>query len=186
MNTGIIASRYARALCRYVAAHGDAERVCLQAMILERALGEVPGLQPVLEDPAAISAAEKMQLLQSALGMETMADGLKRFLVLVEENGRIGDLRLILHDFIDQYYRSRNVYFATLETAVPVTPEVEDRIRKEASRRVGGTVLLDEKVDPSLIGGAVLTVDGFRVDTSVRTQLEKLLNQFTNKNKRIV
>ena len=69
MSTGIIASRYAKALHRYVTAHGDADRVCRQAMTLEMALLEVPELRQVLMDPAGVSTPRKMEFLQAALGV---------------------------------------------------------------------------------------------------------------------
>ena len=186
MNTGIIASRYAKALLRYVAAHGDGDRACRQAMTLEKALSEVPDLRLVLQDPAAVSTGQKLQLLKAALGNEGMCDPLERFLGLVARSGRLDDLRLILHDFIDLYYRSRDVHFATVVTAVPASEALLDRIRSEAERQLGGKVVLDPQVDPSLLGGAVVTVDGYRADASVRSQLQALRNQFINKNKRIV
>lgn len=186
MNTGIIASRYAKALHRYVTAHGDADRVCRQAMTLEKALLEVPELRQVLMDPAAVSTPRKMEFLQAALGEEPMADALARFLSLVAEGGRFDALPFMLQDYIDLYYKAQGIHFAKLATAVPASAEMQERIRSEAERRLGGKVVLESEVDPSLLGGAVVTVDGYRVDASVKAQLRKLHDQFINKNKRIV
>lgn len=186
MNTGIIASRYAKALLRYVTAHGDGERTCRHAMTLEKALSEVPELRQVLNDPAAIPESRKLQLLQAALGDEPMCDALKRFLALVARSGRFGDLLFILHDFSDLYYKSLGVHFVSVVTAVPASEALLERIRTEAVRRLGGKVVLETRTDPSLLGGAVVTADGYRVDASVRSQLRTLQNQFINKNKRIV
>lgn len=186
MNTGIIASRYAKALLRYVIANGDAERVCAQAAVLERALGEVPALRKVVADPAGISAQEKLGLLQAALDGQTMAPALERFLVLVQDGGRLGDLRLILHDFSVLYRRSQGIHLAEIVTAVPLSDEMRENLRQAISRQTGGQVELQEKVDPSLIAGLVVTVDGYRADTSVRTQLQALRTHFIKQNKRIV
>jgi F-type H+-transporting ATPase subunit delta len=38
---------------------------------------------------------------------------------------------------------------------------------------IGGTVKLTDKVDPSLIGGFVLTVGDRQVDTSIATSLKE-------------
>lgn len=186
MNTGIIASRYAKALHRYVTAHGDAALVCRQAMTLGKALLEVPELRQVLMDPAGVSTARKMEFLQAALGEEPMADALGRFLSLVAEGGRFDALPFMLQDYVDLYYKAQGIHFAKLVTAVPASDEMQEQIRAEAERRLGGKVILDSSVDPSLLGGTVLTVDGYRVDASVRTQLRTLHDQFIKKNKRIV
>lgn len=50
----------------------------------------------------------------------------------------------------------------------------------------GGEVRLEEKADPDIIGGLVLTVGDYRLDASVRGQLETLRKEFIDKNKRIV
>ena len=186
MNTGIIASRYAKALLRYVIGHGDAERVCAQAAVLERALGEVPALQKIVADPAGVPTQEKMDLLRAALDGQAMAPALERFLVLVQDGGRLGDLRLILHDFSALYRRSKGIHLAEIVTAVPLSDEMRETIRQAICRHTGGQVELQEQVDPSLIAGLVVTVDGYRADTSVRAQLQALRTHFIKQNKRIV
>lgn len=186
MNTGIIASRYAAALHRYVTLHGDADRVCAQAKVLEQALGRLPDFRRLVDDPAAVTRSEKMAFFRSALGGEELAPALERFLSLVMENGRIADLRFILHDYTALYYASRNIHFATLSTAVPVPDPLLEKIHAQAVERIGGEVVIEKQVDPSLIGGGVFTVDGYRVDASVRTQLQTLHTQFNEQNKRIV
>ncbi|MEE3312369.1 MAG: F0F1 ATP synthase subunit delta, partial [Acutalibacteraceae bacterium] len=103
MDIGIIASRYARALLKYVAETGEGEVVCAQAAVLERALTEVPELSELLDNPETVTAEMKMNVFETALGKEKMADGMARFIRMVLANGRIAYLRLMLHDFIDYY-----------------------------------------------------------------------------------
>ena len=68
MNTGIIASRYADALLKYVKETGEGEVVCRQTEILEDALRTSPELVRFLESPALLQATAKVALLQKALG----------------------------------------------------------------------------------------------------------------------
>lgn len=186
MNTGIISSRYSTALLRFCTDMGDAEKVCSQAMILEKAFRELPSLRQVMKDPAAVSNDEKMSLMESALGDEAMSPSLKQFLSLVLKSGRIGDIRLILHSFIDKYYRSRGILFASMVTATEPDPSLVEKIRATAKERLGGDIVIETKVDPSIIGGIIFTVDDFRVDASVKSQLADLAKEFTERNKRIV
>ena len=186
MNTGIISSRYSTALLRFCTEQGDAEKVCSQAMILEKAFRELPSLRQIMKDPAAVSYDEKMSLMESALGEEAMSPSLKQFLSLVLKSGRIGDISLILHSFIDKYYRSRNIRFASMVTATEPDPSLVEKIRAAAKEHLGGDVVIATEVDPSIIGGVIFTVDDYRVDASVKTQLSDLVKEFTEKNKRIV
>lgn len=49
-----------------------------------------------------------------------------------------------------------------------------------------GEVILEEKVDKNLIGGYIIELDGFRLDSSVANQLKRVKQQFIAKNRRIV
>jgi len=51
----------------------------------------------------------------------------------------------------------------------------------EIHEATGGTVKLNTKVDPSLIGGFVLTVGDRQVDTSIANDLRKLKKEFAQK-----
>jgi len=186
MNTGIISSRYALALRKYVDVHGGGAAVCAQAKKLEAAFSSVPEFDRVMADSKVVSPSRKLALLKTALEPEDMDPGLEKFLGLLVRNGRIGDVRLILHCFIDIYYRSRGIRFAKLTTAVPVGPEFEEKIRACVAGLTGGEVRLSGEVNPEIIGGVVLTVGDYRVDASVRGQLDTLRREFVEKNKRIV
>ena len=186
MNTGIISSRYAKALLRFTSDRGDAEKTCAQAMTLEKAFRELPRLRQIMEDPAAVGDGEKMSLMEGAFGDEPMTGSLRKFLSLVLQKGRIGDIRLILHSFIDMYFKSKGIRFATMVTAVDPDPSLVEKISAAAKERLGGEIMIETKVDPSIIGGIIFTVDDYRVDSSVKTQLETLVKEFTAKNKRIV
>ena len=186
MNTGIVSSRYALALLKYVDRNGGGEAICAQAKRLEDVLSSVPELSHVLADGKALAPAAKIGLMKSALAPDAMEPGLERFLKLLVRNGRIRDVRLILHRFIDTYYRSKGIRFAKLKTAVPVSPAFEEKMRACVAGITGGEVRLTGEVDPDIIGGMVLTVGDYRVDASVRGQLDTLRKEFIDKNKRIV
>ena len=63
---------------------------------------------------------------------------------------------------------------------------MQQRILTLLKERMGGEIVLDAEVDPSLIGGFTLTVDDKLLDASVSHQLEKIRRELLDKNKRIV
>ena len=158
MNTGIISSRYATALLRYVQETGGGERVCAQVRrLLDRPEQDPGPLEPELE----------------------------RFIQLLVRNGRIGDVRFILHSFIEMYYRSRGVRVARLTTVV-ASEELERKLHGMLSKQLGCEVLIETKVDPALLGGFTLEVGDYLLDASVRRQIETIRRQFVIQNNRIV
>lgn len=206
MNTGIIATRYATALLKLVDETGSGELVAAQVQVIEKALDEVPDFRRAVDDPA-VAAVQKISLFEAAL-KDSMAQELHKFLELLIRNGRIGDVRLVLTTFVTEYYRSRHIKRARLVVADPVLldpeptpsdpvpvegslrqaqrPALESRLRELIGKETGCELLLETKVDPSLIGGFVFEVEDMILDASVSRQLDVIRHQFIEKNRRIV
>lgn len=206
MNTGIIATRYATALLKLVEETGSGELVAAQVQVIEKALDEVPDFRRDVDDPA-VAAVQKISLFEASL-KDSMAQELHKFLELLIRNGRIGDVRLVLTTFVTEYYRSRHIKRARLVVAdpalldpeptpsdpVPVEgslrqaqrPALESRLRELIGKETGCELLLETKVDPSLIGGFVFEVEDMILDASVSRQLDVIRHQFIEKNRRIV
>lgn len=206
MNTGIIATRYATALLKLVEETGSGELVAAQVQVIEKALDEVPDFRCAVDDPA-VAAVQKISLFEASL-KDSMAQELHKFLELLIRNGRIGDVRLVLTTFVTEYYRSRHIKRARLVVAdpalldpeptpsdpVPVEgslrqaqrPALESRLRELIGKETGCELLLEAKVDPSLIGGFVFEVEDMILDASVSRQLDVIRHQFIEKNRRIV
>ena len=176
MNTGIIASRYADALLKYVKETGEGEVVCRQTEILEDALRTSPELVRFLESPA---------LLQKALGEEKMTASLEKFLLLVIRQDRIPYLRYILHYFRMRWCESIGVSPAKLVVSTP-SPGLEERIKGIFNDFTGRKLELKTSVDPSIIGGFIFEVADKRIDASISRQLEELRREFIEKNGRVV
>ena len=185
MTTGIIASRYATALLRYVRQDGSGEVVFSQSEALSKAVEVVPALMPALCDPAAASLDRKMALLHSAAGPEGLCPPMTRFLTLVIRQGRASYLPQILRIFTDRYLRSQKMLRASLVTVVPA-PELEKTLAALVKKETGYDLLISARTDPDLIGGFVLTLGDERIDASVSAQLRTLRREFTEMNRRIV
>ena len=89
MDDGIIASRYAKALLKYVLETGNGARVSAQAKRLEQVLGESQELRLALDSPTDVTAAQKRSLLRAALGDAPMAEELRKLSEeQIEKNGK--------------------------------------------------------------------------------------------------
>ena len=185
MNVGIIRTRYAEALVKYVRETGRGAAVCSQAERLAHVLEEVPDLGRMVGAKNVVADSEKLKLLKTALG-EPMVPDLERFLCLLMRNGRIGYLHQILLDFVDRYHRDIGVRKAHLKVAVPPPDSLLVRLGNLVREHTGDQALIDVEVDPSLIGGFVFDIDDAIIDTSVARQLEVIRLQYIEKNRRIV
>uniref|UniRef100_A0A7V4DG86 ATP synthase subunit delta n=1 Tax=Candidatus Caldatribacterium californiense TaxID=1454726 RepID=A0A7V4DG86_9BACT len=59
-------------------------------------------------------------------------------------------------------------------TPFPLTDEQKDILYSKLSRVIREPFLLEEEIDPSLIGGVVILWGEILIDCSVKTQLERL------------
>ncbi len=137
MNTGVISSRYAKALLLLTRESGRGEQVFAQARALLKNPGTVP--DPLEED-------------------------LRKLVLLVNRNGRGWCMRFILNDFVRLYCESTGTQLVRLVSAVE-SPELYDRVSRLLGDKVyidtevdpdleGGFVLVvgDRMVDASVKG----------------------------------
>jgi F-type H+-transporting ATPase subunit delta len=69
-----------------------------------------------------------------------------------------------------------NAVFVDVTTAVALDDKLRQSIKAKYSAQLGKDILLQEHVDPSIIGGIVLSTHGRRIDASVNSQLENARN----------
>jgi len=61
---------------------------------------------------------------------------------------------------------------AEVTTVIELTDQLREAIRTKLAADFGKTVVLREKVDPSIIGGIIISTHGKRLDASIASQLE--------------
>lgn len=168
MNTGIIASRYATALLRLVDETGSGESVAAQVQVLENALDESLDFRRAVDDPA-VSSQRKLSLFEAALvpagevadgaaQASSMAPELRKFILLLIRNGRIGYARLMFRTFISEYHRSRHIKCARLVVADPslLSPSASVGSSAEVCGQAAGAAGKSESVRGQASGDSVL------------------------------
>jgi len=186
MDIGIVSMRYAKALMGYAKSTGTEETLYKKFSMLDRSFREHPDLCMALENPV-LTIREKFALIcTAAVGDAPVGREFSRFITLVLKNRRESLLRYICLSFLDLYRKSKHIGVGRLITAVPVSREVEEHIRKSAASLLHASMELQNEVDPSIEGGFIFDINDFRLDASIATQLKKVKQQFIDKNRRIV
>lgn len=184
MNTGVVSMRYAKALLAYAKAQGKEDVVYEEVKLLAVHYAEVPELRRAIENPV-LDVEQKLNLLCEAAGGKTVSEELKRFFNLVLEEKREKFLQFMTWSYIDLYREDKHILIGKLTTAIP-SPKLVKHLEVLASERTKGSVELEAKVDPALIGGYIIELAGFRMDASVANQLKRVKRQFMARNRRIV
>lgn len=184
MNTGIIASRYAKALLRFVQEMGSGEKVYAQACLLQKCMDEVKQLSDHVLKHSHVPLERKLLVLETALN-GPMEPQLKRFVRLVDSNGRIEYFNVMLESFIRQYRAMAGIKVGRIVAASP-SDELKAKVESLLSRMTSSRVLMDVRHDPEIIGGFVLEIDDMRLDASVKGQLQRIRKELVDNNNRLV
>jgi F-type H+-transporting ATPase subunit delta len=82
----------------------------------------------------------------------------------------------LLSSLVEQYAvvaeERRGVVSVNVTTAVALTDALRESISAKLSADLGKGVALRENIDPSIIGGIVISTHGHRIDASIASQLE--------------
>lgn len=167
-----VARKYARALFEASLKAGTAERVNADLESLLSLHQADPGVLKFLVSPD-VDTEQKHAFLMTVFGgkIDGMVMGFLRLLV---DKGRIVNLPGICTEFRALSEEHRGFVRARVETAVPMQPEQETRLVGELARISGKQVILEKRVNPSILGGAVVHLGGKIIDRSVRRGLRVL------------
>lgn len=172
MRAGTIARVYAETLLRSADRHAQVDAVDESVRGLSAVLGSSADLRRFLAAPQ-IAAAEKRVLVRSALA-DRLHPLLVRFLELVIEKHREGLLGEILDAWVELLDTRANRQSAAVTTAIPADPEMVARVKTALERATGKTIVLEERLDPSLLGGLVIRTGDTVIDGSLRSRLTTL------------
>ncbi|MBR5300911.1 MAG: ATP synthase F1 subunit delta [Bacteroidales bacterium] len=184
MNAGIVASRYAKALLKFVQETGNGEKVYAQVSVLAFRMHEVMQLRDYIQKHHEIDVAKKLQLLEAALG-EPLAMEICRFTNLVIARHRSEFFLRMLISFLVLYREAHNIKVGRLITACQAEG-LKERMEQLLHEKTGAEVLLEQKIDPEILGGFVFELDDWRMDASVAGQFRKIKAKLIDNTKRIV
>lgn len=109
----------------------------------------------------------------------------KNFLVLLAENGRLRHLDDIVKKFRELSMAHRGEVKAIVTTVIPLPPEEEKELKETLQEVIGKgkKVNLEQKINPSILGGLVVEFDMKVFDMSIATrakQMERFLREPMN------
>jgi len=172
MRAGTIARVYAKTLLLQADRHGELQAVDESVHGLSQVLGGSAEFRRFLAAPQ-IEAADKRELVRTALG-ERIHPIVLRFLELVITKHRERILEEILAAWNELQDARANRQSAAVTTAVPAAPELIERVRAALEQATGKTIVLTERVDPTLLGGLVVRTGDTVIDGSLRSRLVTL------------
>ena len=175
MDIGIISVRYARALLKSAVDAKLDEQVYREMQLLAKSFAEVPQLRHTIDNPM-LAKEKKESLLLTAIGGDGASKLSKAFVELVLREDRENMMLFMANSYVTLYRQQKNIIRGKLTTAVAVAPDTEQKMRQMVESKTNGTVEFETEVNPDIIGGFILEYDTYRMDASVKSKLNNILN----------
>lgn len=171
-----VGARYAKSLIDLAIEQNKLEEIKKDMDFFVQTLKANDELIAVLRNPI-ISHDKKINILDGIFNKRINPLALGYFKLMInKQRGEV--LYASAIEFINQYNLKKNIVKALVTSATALTEANKANIVTIIETEVGGTIELQTKVNPALIGGFVLTIGDRQVDTSIANKLKKLKNEF--------
>jgi F-type H+-transporting ATPase subunit delta len=173
MVTGSLARRYAKALLDIGIQQQTYDALGKELERTAATFAGSPDLRHALTNP--VFPADKRRLVLEELARRLgLSRVVRNFVMLLLDKGRIDalpDIARAHRQLVDEHAgRVR----ATVTSARPLDPSLEQRLKTALERQSGKVVILEKKEDPAILGGIVTQLGDVLYDGSVRSQLQQL------------
>ncbi|MEJ2161813.1 MAG: ATP synthase F1 subunit delta [Robiginitalea sp.] len=165
------AYRYAKALMDLATEQKKVQEVHDDMRLILDTIEENNNLSDVLQSPI-LTAEAKKNALQALFSKADALTG--EFFNLLSTNKRVGILAKIAEQYIVLYDQLQGQDIASVTTAVPLDKNLESKILKQLKKITGKDVVIENHVDPDLIGGFILRLGDLEYNSSIASKLGNL------------
>ena len=159
---------YAEALFMLALEENCKEKMEEDLSVVETAFLENPEFVELLASPV-IPVEERLSVIETTFG--SMNRHVVSFVKLLCERMYIRSLPEMVQTYRELMEDAGNVSTAQVTSAVELTEAELTELAKKLETMWGHTVVLETRVDSSLLGGIVIEIDGKVIDASLRRRL---------------
>ncbi len=168
-----VSQRYAQALLK-VADQAQAIPVVEQDMRdLLAMLSSSPELSRAVSSP--LIGRKAMNEMVTALASKAQFNSVtQKFLGVLAQNGRVANVQSIASQVLKICAARRGEVEAVIRTAHALSPEQQNALKAGLKQSLGLDAHLNITVDPTLLGGMMITVGSRLIDDTVKSKLDRL------------
>ncbi|EEF30479.1 ATP synthase delta chain, putative [Ricinus communis] len=143
------------------------------------------GQKEVRVKDLAVPSDTRVKAINEICAQAKFSDITKNFLVVLAENARLRHIDDIAKRFVELTMADRGEVKAVVTTVIPLPPEEEKQLKETLQDVIGQgkKVKLEQKIDPSILGGLVVEFGQKVFDMSIKTrakQMERFLREPIN------
>jgi F-type H+-transporting ATPase subunit delta len=126
-----------------------------------------------------ITSEEKAKMLDDIFKAKVSDDIIALFHLMLRKN-REAELIDVLSVFLEKYNAYKGITTALVYSAKPLSEAQLNTIKQKLSQNLNKQVDIKAEVDPALIGGVKILVDGHIIDGTIKKKLDDLKKQLLN------
>ena len=171
--SSVVTSRYAKAVLDLATEKKKVEQVEADMKDLSAMLDASDDLRALVNDPR-ISKAKQQDVVKALVSKAKFQDITSNFLNVLIENRRLNILGAVIKRVHQDLAKMRGERVAKIKVAQDMSAKQIQELEASLAKASGSAVTLDIQVDPSLLGGMIITLDSRMIDDSVAGKLERL------------
>lgn len=140
-----------------------------QLLGLKAIFRENPDYLRLLSEPA-IKKQERLDLIDKAFG-ESCEKYLINFIKLLCERNLLGEFEGCCETFVKRYNADNNIAEAVVTSAVKLTDAQVSALKAKLEAKSGKTVSLTQKLDPKVLAGIKVELEGVQLDGTLSGRL---------------
>lgn len=129
-------------------------------------------VQKLLKNPQITKATKKK--IFKEMFKDSIEEELLNFLLVLIEKGRILYLKEKFDQLREIYFEHKNTVIAKVTSAIPLTEYEKTRLKENLEKRYEKTVIIEEKIDTSIIGVAKVLIGDEAIDGSIKAKLNEV------------
>lgn len=147
-----------------------AEAKILEELILVDQALEA-GLGKILINPKLKKA--RKEIIEAILAPE-ISENVRKLLFFLTQENQLKIFKKILTEYQRQMAEQKKALRAEIITALPLAAHEQKMYQEKIGAKLKTEVLLKNKVDPQIIGGAIIKIESLTIDNSFRTRLKAI------------
>ncbi|KAK9134967.1 hypothetical protein Syun_014297 [Stephania yunnanensis] len=160
------------------------EKVEAEILDLVEASKKSPTFSQFTKD-LSVPSETRVKAINEICSQAKFSDITKNFLVVLAENGRLRHVDTIAKRFAELSMAHKGEVKAIVTTVIPLPPQEEKELKETLQDIIGQgkKVKLEQKIDPSILGGLVVEFSQKVFDMSIKTrarQMERFLRDPVN------
>jgi len=178
MSVKKVAARYAKSLLDLAVELDKLEKIKSDMEGLHALSKQNKDFTAFLKSPV-IQLSKKRTILEKLFSGK-LDDLTLKFMLILAGKQREGILTDVISAFLDQYRKLKHISVIKIISAVPLPPQQVDQLKRKLESSTVGfeNAEVTTVVDPKLMGGYILEVEGNVYDASIRHQLDSLKKEF--------